>query len=53
MKVGGGGRYFGHPPKDIHLGLSIARADEDEIEIDEGCRRLGTALRQVLDEHGA
>jgi DNA-binding transcriptional MocR family regulator len=46
VKVGGGRRYFGRPPERVHLRLSIACAEEEEIQ--EGCRRLGEVLRSTL-----
>jgi DNA-binding transcriptional MocR family regulator len=47
VKVGGGRRYYGRPPPQPHLRLSIACAGEEEIA--EGCRRLGKALGGHLD----
>lgn len=49
VKAALGSRYFAKPPPGLHLRLSIATVDLSEIE--EGCRRLGAALRGFESEH--
>jgi GntR family transcriptional regulator/MocR family aminotransferase len=48
VKVGSGRRYFADPPSSIHFRLSIACADDNEIET--GCRLIGQVLGNMA--HG-
>ena len=46
--VGSGSWFFPRPADGIYFRLSIANADEGEIE--EGCRRVGRALARFLED---